>query len=199
MTCREMHELLSPYYDGRAPAAQAREVEAHLQECQGCSAEMDALRFASLILASLPAARLPEDLAPQVVARASAPRWKERWEAALDFIVPRQAFLISVFSRAVAVIALLLLAASVRGRGPSDLVISWPGRVAGAAGAGMARLTAGLAEAQVFLDAAAGTLPSPPASAPFEKARPAPAQPSRAPSSSPVATNHQEVSSHVLA
>ncbi|NIM07314.1 MAG: hypothetical protein GTO55_11575, partial [Armatimonadetes bacterium] len=60
-------------------------------------------------------------------------------------------FILRQVSRAAVVIVLFALAANVPGRGPSDLVVSWPARVAGAAVEGMAYLSASFDRAQAFL------------------------------------------------
>ena len=199
MTCNEISELLSPFLDGRLSAPEFEQVAAHLEACATCRDELAALRFSAELVASLPAPRLPDDLAPAVVARASTSPWRDRWAALLDVVVPRQAFLIREFGHAVAIVALFLLAATVRGRGPSDLVITWPGRVAGAAGTGMAHLTAGLAEAQVYLGGSGGASPGKPAAQPPRERRPARLRPSSLPSHQAVAATIEEVRSHGLA
>jgi anti-sigma factor RsiW len=196
MTCNEISELLSPFLDRRLSAPKSEQVAAHLEACVRCRDELAALRFSAELVASLPAPRLPDDLARAVVARASTSPWRERWAGLRDLLVLRQAFLLREFSRAVAIIALFLLAATARGRGPSDLVISWPGRVAGVAGAGMAQLTAGLAEAQAYLDSTGSAAPAKPAAQPVRR-RPARLRPSSIPSHPAIAA--KEVRSHDLA
>jgi anti-sigma factor RsiW len=186
MTCNEINERLSAFLDGRLPAPEREQVAAHLEACAACRDELAALRFSADLVASLPAPRLPDDLAPCVVARASTSPWRERWAALRDLPVPRRAFLVREFSRAVAIVVLFLAAATVRGRGPSDLVISWPGRVAGVAGAGMAYLTAELAEAQVYFSSGAALPARPAAQAPRER-RPERLRPSSLPSRQAVA------------
>lgn len=199
MTCAHLRELLSAYLDAQSPPGPAAEVAAHLQACPRCREEMESLRWAGRLLASLPAPRLEFDLAPAVVARASIPRWRERWRAGRDFLAPRQGFYLRQFARAAAIVALFMLAATVRGRGPSDLLISWPGRVAGAAGTGMAHLTAGLAQAQVFLGGGLPDIPSDRGAASLKERRSPPAQPSRLPCAPAIASKGEEVGSHVLA
>jgi len=214
MTCQEVVEALSPYHDGRLPAQEAREVDAHLEACPACRQELEALRWTSRLLACLPAMRLAVDLAPGVVARAPASWWRRESEALRDLIAPRRGVVVRELARAAVIVGLFVLAATARGRGPSDLVISWPGRVAGAAGTGMARVTVGLAEARVFLSGGAVALPSEPVSSPTRKGKSERARGSSMPSNSAVAVEsfalrsddasptsriRQEVTSHVLA
>jgi len=199
MTCAEVSELLSPYLDRRVAAPEADEVAVHLEACARCRGELAELRFSAALLASLPAPPLGDDLAAAVVARASTPRWHERWAALQDWVAPRRSFLAWQLSRAIAIVALFLLAATARGRGPSDLVISWPGRVAGAAGAGMAQVTAGIAEAQAYLASGRTALPARPAARRSRERRVAPLRPSSIPSRPAIAANRQEVTHHDLA
>jgi anti-sigma factor RsiW len=172
MTCQQLSELLSAYLDRRLAAPPADDVTAHLETCARCRAELAELRFGARLVASLPAPRLDADLVAAVVAQAATPRWREGLATLRDWIAPRRSWFARELSRAIAIVALFLLAATARGRGPSDLVISWPGRVAGAAGAGMAQLTAGIAAAQGYLGAG-GAAPAGWASAPAAPAKPA--------------------------
>ena len=45
MTCKEIRELLSPYADARLPGAVSRDVAAHLEACESCRDEFEALRL----------------------------------------------------------------------------------------------------------------------------------------------------------
>jgi anti-sigma factor RsiW len=43
-TCREVVELLSDYLDGAIPATDRARLDAHLAECDGCTAALEQLR-----------------------------------------------------------------------------------------------------------------------------------------------------------
>lgn len=62
MTCRNVRNQLSPHLDGRLPAAAARRVDAHLEECAACRAERDDLRALKALLASAPPPQAPPGL-----------------------------------------------------------------------------------------------------------------------------------------
>jgi len=152
MNCQEIQGLLSGYLDGELPAEQARQVAEHLRDCPSCEKELESLRYACRLVGSLAPEQLSVDLAAAVVARASAPRWRERWARLGGLLAPRQAFISRQVWRAAVVLALFLLAMTVPGRGPSDLIIAWPARVAGTAQTGMAYFTAGLSRAEAFFN-----------------------------------------------
>jgi anti-sigma factor RsiW len=149
MTCPEVRDLLSAHMDTALPAGDAHQVSAHIESCPVCREELAALRLVSDLVGSLPAGRLRTDLAPRVVARASAPRWRETWAAMREFVLPRRAFLGREMARAAAIAALFFVAAS--GPKTAGLVVSWPGRVAAAAQGGMVYVTSGIAQAQALL------------------------------------------------
>ena len=44
VTCREVVELLSDYLDDAMPAPDRERLEAHLAQCDGCSAALEQLR-----------------------------------------------------------------------------------------------------------------------------------------------------------
>lgn len=177
MNCREIREVLSPYLDGELSPSEAAEVTVHLGACEICRGELQALRLTSRLAASLPARRLKMDLAETVVAQASQSTWLDRLSALRDLVAPPGRFLVREYGRAIAVVALFMLAAAGRGQGPGDFVISWPGRVAGAAGTAVATLTAGLADAQVILTTQSLPAPSKPPVQPTRERRPKAARP----------------------
>jgi len=78
----EVLEQLSPYFDGRLEAGERTRLELHLQSCQGCSAELEAMRAASALLRTLPPTRLPRDFtlqfAPRPVVATPGPFWALR-------------------------------------------------------------------------------------------------------------------------
>lgn len=82
MTCERMEQELIAYLDGRAAAAQRREVEEHLAVCAECGARAAEFRRVSSLLDEYPAA----DPSPYFDARlrsrlAGEPRpgWWSRW------------------------------------------------------------------------------------------------------------------------
>jgi anti-sigma factor RsiW len=149
MTCPEVRDLLSAYMDSVLPAGEANRVSNHIESCPVCREELAALRLVSDLVGSLPAGRLRRDLAPRVVARASAPRWRGTWAAMREFVVPRRALLAREMARAAVIAALFFVAAS--GPRAAGLVLSWPSRVAAAAGSGVSYVTAGIEQAQALL------------------------------------------------
>ena len=44
MTCRELVELVTEYFEGTLPAAERRELEAHLALCPGCVTYVEQMR-----------------------------------------------------------------------------------------------------------------------------------------------------------
>ena len=68
---RRICRAVDAYVDGELPRGQAVAVEAHLDECWGCSGDADTLRLMKRSLQRL-AARCPSDLA-----RARLRRWAE--------------------------------------------------------------------------------------------------------------------------
>ncbi|HEX9001361.1 MAG TPA: zf-HC2 domain-containing protein [Blastocatellia bacterium] len=69
---RRYRALLSPYIDGELSAEMKRQVEAHLERCAGCRAELDELLFAS---------RLASRLSILNENPSSFPRWQQVEEA----------------------------------------------------------------------------------------------------------------------
>jgi len=150
VNCEDLRDLFSPYLDGQLTAAEADRLAAHVRTCPSCQEQLAALRFTSSLASSLPHARLPLDLAPRVMARASASLWRERLAAVREFLTPRRAFLV----RAVAVLAVFCIAAAAPRSRVGDIVISWPIRVAGAAETGIGYLAAGIVQARTLLSGA---------------------------------------------
>jgi predicted anti-sigma-YlaC factor YlaD len=87
MTCAGVDERLDDYVDGALPAAQTREVEAHLQGCAACRQEEKALRNLLAVAAGLARETSPpRDLWPEIAERIRSERrgigsWP-RWAAA---------------------------------------------------------------------------------------------------------------------
>jgi anti-sigma factor RsiW len=197
MTCTETREVLSPYLDGELSPSEAAEVGVHLDACAACREELGALRLTSRLTASLPSTRLTTDLASTVVGRASRSVWRERLDSIRNLIAPPGQLLVREYGRAVAALALIMLAVVGRGQGAGDFVISWPGRVAGAAGTAVGAITAGLAEAQVMLETQSLPAVPKPAASQTEQRRPKPIRPSSIPSSTAITLNIEEAHSHV--
>jgi anti-sigma factor RsiW len=62
ISCAEIVELVTEYFEGALPAETARRLELHLGECEGCAAYLDQMRTTVEV-----AGRLREDeLDPQV-------------------------------------------------------------------------------------------------------------------------------------
>jgi anti-sigma factor RsiW len=59
---RRMRRDLDAYIDGELPRVRVAAIEAHLEDCWGCSGEADTLRLIKRSLRTL-AARRPSDLA----------------------------------------------------------------------------------------------------------------------------------------
>jgi anti-sigma factor RsiW len=148
MNCKACRELLSPYIDSRLAGEQRRLLDAHLRDCTECAEEFAALQFNSKLLGALLPACLTVDLAPKVVARASAPRWKEWLFILQDTNSPRRRFMLHQFGRALAVLALFFLVTSVSGRNSLSLLSAWPARAVETMETGMAELTPGIERAQ---------------------------------------------------
>ncbi len=148
MNCEEVRNLLSALLDGQLPAAESRQVGAHLQQCAACNEELASLRFTSHLVSSVSQVRLPVDIARRVVARASLPLWQERWLALQDRVLPTQGFLARQFGRALVLIALFLLAASGPNLGRGAAILTWPAQTINAATGEMSELTAEFAQVQ---------------------------------------------------
>lgn len=44
LTCRELVELVTDYFDGALPASDRVRFEAHLDDCEGCRVHLDQMR-----------------------------------------------------------------------------------------------------------------------------------------------------------
>ena len=74
MTCQDMAPLIDALADGSLPAADRARVEAHLDSCPSCRADLDGLQRVMGATAALPRAREPRrDLWESVVARLDDP------------------------------------------------------------------------------------------------------------------------------
>ena len=59
MNCRSVRNELSPHLDGRIPFAAARQLEAHLERCADCRAELADLRTLKTLLAGAAPPKAP--------------------------------------------------------------------------------------------------------------------------------------------
>ena len=74
----DVQMLLSAYLDGEVTAAERATVEGHLEECDACAAELEALRSTVIAVAAMPPARPPDDFVDGVQ-RAIRHRSRGRW------------------------------------------------------------------------------------------------------------------------
>jgi anti-sigma factor RsiW len=61
MDCEELVALATEYLEGALPESERGRVEAHLRECDGCSAHLAQLRAAIEVAGTLPPERLPQE------------------------------------------------------------------------------------------------------------------------------------------
>lgn len=54
MSCQELVELVTDYLEGRLPDAEREQLEAHLAECDGCSAYIEQMRLTLFALGRIP-------------------------------------------------------------------------------------------------------------------------------------------------
>ncbi|HOG47813.1 MAG TPA: anti-sigma factor [Anaerolineae bacterium] len=75
MRCHEVHEWMSLRLDGCLPAAEERQLEAHLAGCPACTAAWAEWQEIASLFEGAPLALPPEDLTAKVLARVHKPRW----------------------------------------------------------------------------------------------------------------------------
>jgi anti-sigma factor RsiW len=61
VTCREVTELLTDYLDDAIPAPERARLDAHLAECDGCSAALDQLRETIRVTGTVTEAQVAEE------------------------------------------------------------------------------------------------------------------------------------------
>jgi anti-sigma factor RsiW len=61
LSCRELVELVTDYFEGRLPPATRERFDAHLRGCDGCQAYLDQMRQTMRILRSLPEESISDD------------------------------------------------------------------------------------------------------------------------------------------
>ena len=68
LTCQELVELITEYWEGALPAEARRRFEAHLQGCEGCQAYVDQLRTTLALTGELRAEAVPEPAQARLLA-----------------------------------------------------------------------------------------------------------------------------------
>lgn len=76
LTCRELVELVTRYLEGALPAADVARFEAHLADCEDCTAYLDQMRETIRVLGRLP----EETVSPKAMAELLS-RFRD-WRAA---------------------------------------------------------------------------------------------------------------------
>ena len=82
----EIKENLQAYLDGQLSPAEARALKAHLEVCDACVAELNALREVDEALATMPVLPEPAGLTARIMAQIPAPPapvFRLRWEDAV--------------------------------------------------------------------------------------------------------------------
>jgi anti-sigma factor RsiW len=67
ITCQELTELLTDYLEGAMPPAEAALLEAHLEECEGCTNYLSQMRQTLRTLQRLRADSVEADAPPQLL------------------------------------------------------------------------------------------------------------------------------------
>ena len=73
---------LQAYLDGQLPPVKAQAIRAHLEACEACQAELNALRQVDEALATMPVVPEPPELKARIMAQVAAPAFRLRWEDA---------------------------------------------------------------------------------------------------------------------
>lgn len=60
LTCRELVEIVTDYFDGALSPPERARFEEHLSICSGCRAYLDQMRHTLGILGTLPEATIPQ-------------------------------------------------------------------------------------------------------------------------------------------
>lgn len=76
MICRELVELVTAYLEGALDAATRRRFEAHLRECDGCTAYVEQLRTTVALTGRLRAEELDPALRDRLLA--AFREWRQR-------------------------------------------------------------------------------------------------------------------------
>jgi len=68
VTCQQVVELVTDYFDGAMPADEAAVFEQHLNFCAGCDWYVDQMRMTIATVGRLDAAEVPPDMRARLVA-----------------------------------------------------------------------------------------------------------------------------------
>jgi predicted anti-sigma-YlaC factor YlaD len=80
MDCIKAKSLLSEYLDRRLTAEEVANLEAHLQDCPGCAAELASLRQTVSLLSALPTVPIPRPFTiPVMAAEPAKVPWWQAW------------------------------------------------------------------------------------------------------------------------
>jgi anti-sigma factor RsiW len=60
LSCQELVELVTDYFEGALPLGEHARFEAHVERCQGCGVYLEQMRVTIDLLGQLPAAGLPD-------------------------------------------------------------------------------------------------------------------------------------------
>ena len=60
LSCQELVELVTDYFEGALPADEHARFEAHAKRCQGCGVYLEQMRVTIDLLGQLPTAALPD-------------------------------------------------------------------------------------------------------------------------------------------
>jgi anti-sigma factor RsiW len=61
LTCRELVELVTDYFEDALPAAERRRFEAHVSTCEGCQAHLEQMRRTMELLGALCEENVPPE------------------------------------------------------------------------------------------------------------------------------------------
>jgi hypothetical protein len=61
MTCQELVELVTDYFEGALPSRDRARFERHIAGCEYCTRYLDQMRITIRVLGHLPAERVPPD------------------------------------------------------------------------------------------------------------------------------------------
>ena len=73
MPCKQFVELVTDYLEGRLPAERVAQIDAHLADCDGCTAYLEQMRFTLEALGRIPEETISE-AARQTLMRAFGER-----------------------------------------------------------------------------------------------------------------------------
>ena len=68
MSCQELVELVTEYFEGRLPDAERERLEAHLADCDGCTAYIEQMRLTLFALGRIPEETIPPAARDELIA-----------------------------------------------------------------------------------------------------------------------------------